>query len=225
MKSNLSYIEFFIDKLMLKPNETQEYEIEKLKDIFLLNRNENCIYFDTFIRTLNEYRARGKYTVSDGTYEILVNVFNFMLDNFKEQDNLLKNLLILSQTFYFVGENDKKFYIQRGIKNHKIFSSTKLWHKVINYTLGQNIINKDIAQKIDKDKNETNKKLKIIALNTLIAYLCDLKCFTDNQNVFEEVKKFYCEIYDLDEKEVEKNVEISHDEMNISRTMTLTELK
>ena len=225
LKSNLAYIEFFIDKLMLKPNETKKYEIDKLKDLFLLNKKENCIYFDTFIRTLNEYRARGKYVVSDGTYEILVDVFNFMLDNFQEQDNLLKNILILSQTFYFLRDNDKKSYIQRGIKNHKIFSSSKFWHRVINNTLSQNINNKDISQKVDKDKNETNKKLKIIALNTLIAYLCDLKCFTDDQKVFEEVKKFYCEIYDLDEKEVEKNVEISHDEMNISRAMTLTKLK
>ena len=222
LKSNLAYIEFFIDKLMLKPNETKKYEIDKLKDLFLLNKKENCIYFDTFIRTLNEYRAKGKYAVSNGTYEILVDVFNFMLDNFQEQDNLLKNILILSQTFYFLRDNDKKSYIQRGIKNHKIFSSSKLWHRVINNTLSQNINNKDISQKVDKDKNETNKKLKIIALNTLIAYLCDLKCFTDDQKVFEEVKKFYCEIYDLDEKEVEKNVEISHDEMNISRAMTLT---
>ena len=225
LKSNLAYIEFFIDKLMLKPNETKKYEIDKLKDLFLLNKKENCIYFDTFIRTLNEYRAKGKYAVSNGTYEILVDVFNFMLDNFQEQDNLLKNILILSQTFYFLRDNDKKSYIQRGIKNHKIFSSSKLWHRVINNTLSQNINNKDISQKVDKDKNETNKKLKIIALNTLIAYLCDLKCFTDDQKVFEEVKKFYCEIYDLDEKEVEKNVEISHDEMNISRAMTLTKLK
>ena len=218
MNSNLSYITFFVDKLMLKKNETKTQEIDKFKQIFLLNKNENCIYFDSFIKILNEYRAKGKYIICNSTYDILVEVFNFLLDNFNEQDNLLKNLLILSQTFYFIRQNNRKAYIQKGIKNHKIFSNSKVWHRVINYTLGQNIINKDISQKVDK--NEMNKKLKIIALNTLIAYLCDLKCFTDDQKVFDDVKKFYCELYNLNEEEVEKNVEISHDEMNISRTVT-----
>ena len=218
LKSNLTYIEFFIDKLMLKKNETKKPEIDKFKDIFLSNKIENCIYFDSFIKILNDYRAKGKYIICNHTYEIIVDVFKFFLDNFQDQDSLLKNLLILSQTFYFLGQNNKKSYIQKGIKNHKLFSDSKLWHRVINYTLGQNIYNKDIAIKIDK--NEINKKLKIIALNTLIAYLCDLKCFTDDQNVFEEVKKFYCEVYNLNEEDVQKNVEISHEEMNISRTIT-----
>ena len=219
MKANITYIEFFIDKLMLKKNETKKQETEKFRNIFLLNRNENCIYFDTFIKTLNEYRARGKYMLCNNTYDILVEIFTFMLDSFPEQDNLLKNLLILSQTFYYMKQNsEKKIYIQKGIKNHKIFSTFKLWHRVINYTLGQNVNNKDIAQKTDKE--EMNKKLQILAFNTLITYLCDLKCFTDDKQVFEDVKKYYCEIYKLNEKEVQTSVDVSHDEMNISRTIT-----
>ena len=219
MKANITYIEFFIDKLMLKKNETKKPEIEKFRNIFLLNKNENCIYFDTFIKTLNEYRARGKYMLCNNTYDILVEIFSFMLDNFPEQDNLLKNLLILSQTFYYMKQNtEKKIYIQKGIKNNQIFETFKLWHRVINYTLGQSVNNKDIAHKTDKE--EVNKKLQILALNTLITYLCDLKCFTDNKQVFEDVKKYYCEIYQLNEKEVQTSVDISHDEMNISRTIT-----
>ena len=218
VKSNLAYIEFFIDKLMMKKNETKKQEIEKFKNIFLLNKFENVLYFDSFLKTLNEYRAKGKFVLCRQTYDILVEIFIFMFDNFQEQDNLLKILIILSQTFYFSRENNKQGYIQRAIKNHKIFSNSNLWHRVINYTLGENVNNKDISEKVDK--NETNNKLKIIALNTLIAYLCDLKCFTDDQKVFNEVKKFYCKIYDLNEQEVDKNVEISHDEMNISRTNT-----
>ena len=218
MKANLNYISFFIDKLMLKKNETKKQEADKFKEIFLLNKNENCFYFDSFIKTLNEYRAKGKYIICNNTYDILVEVFKFMLDNFFDQDNLLKNILILSQTFYFIRQNNKKGYITKGIKNHKIFNDSKMWHRVINYTLGQNVINRDISQKIDK--NEINKKLTIIVLNILIAYLCDLKCFTDDQKVFDDVKKFYCDIYNLNEQEVEKSVETSHDEMNISRTIT-----
>ena len=217
LKNNATYIEFFIDKLMIKKGETKRNEIDKFKNIFLINKNENSIYFDSFIKALNEYRAKGKYVICDLSYDILVEVFKFMLDNFTEYDNLLKNLLILSQTFCKLSPNsDKKIYIQKGIRNHKIFSSSKLWHRVINYTLGQYIYNKDLTVKVDKE--EIDKKLHILAQNTLIAYLCDLKCFTDDENVFDEVKKFYCEIYKLDENEIDNNVQISHDEMNISIT-------
>ena len=202
---------------MIKKGETKRNEIDKFKNIFLINKNENSIYFDSFINALNEYRAKGKYVIFDLSYDILVEVFKFMLDNFTEYDNLLKNLLILSQTFCKLSPNsDKKIYIQKGIRNHKIFSSSKLWHRVINYTLGQYIYNKDLTVKVDKE--EIDKKLHILAQNTLIAYLCDLKCFTDDENVFDEVKKFYCEIYKLDENEIDNNVQISHDEMNISIT-------
>ena len=218
MKSNLTYIEFFIDKLMIKKNETKKNEIEKFKNVFLLNKNENAMYFDLLIKTLNEYRAKGKYVVCNNTFDILVEVFIFLLDNFPDRDNLLKNLLILAQTFCYIKQNDKKTYIQKGIRNHIIFSNSKLWHRVINYTLGQNVNNKDISKKVDR--NEINKKIKVLALNTLIAYLCDLKCFTDDKQVFDEVKKFYCDIYKLNEEEVNKSVEISHEEMNISRTVT-----
>ena len=222
MKSNLTYIEFFVDKLMLKKNETKRQEIEKFKSIFLLNKNENCIYFDIFIKTINDYRAKGKYFLCHNTYDILVEIFSFMLDNFEENDNLLKNILILSQTFCVLKPiTNDRIYIQKGIKNHNIFSTFKLWHRVINYTLGLSIYNKDIAQK--NDKQENNRKLTILALNTLIAYLCDLKCFTDDKKVYDEVKKFYCEIYQLNEKDVDNSVQISHEEMNISRTITIHE--
>ena len=222
MNTRLTYIEFFVDKLMLKKNETKKQEVEKFKAIFLANSNENFIYFDTFIKTLNEYRAKGKYCLCNNTYDILVEVFSFMLDNFPENDNLLKNILILSQTFYVKKPyTTDKIYIQKGLKNHTVFSSFKLWHRVINYTLGLNVYNKDIAQK--NDKQDINKKLKILALNTLIAYLCDLKCFTDDKKVYDEVKKFYCEIYKLNEKDVENSVQISNEEMNISRTITINE--
>ena len=217
LKTNVTYIEFFIDKLMIKVGETKRNEIDKFKNIFLVNKNENSIYFDSFIKALNEYRAKGKYVICDLCYDVLVEVFKFMLDNFPEYDNLLKNILILSQTFCKLSQNsDKKIYIQKGIRNHKIFSSSKLWHRVINYTLGQYINNKDLTVKVDKE--EIDKKLYVLAQNTLIAYLCDLKCFTDDENVFNEVKKFYCEIYKLDENEIDNNVQISHNEMDISLT-------
>ena len=217
LKTNATYIEFFVDKLMIKKGETKRNEIDKFKNIFLINKNENSIYFDSFIKALNEYRARGKYVICDLSYDILVEIFKFMLDNFTEYDNLLKNVLILSQTFCKLSQkSDKKIYIQKGIKNHKIFSSSKLWHRVINYTLGQYINNKDLTIKVIKE--EIDKKLYVLAQNTLIAYLCDLKCFTDDEQVFNEVKKFYCEIYKLDENEIDNNVQISHNEMNISLT-------
>ena len=70
--------------------------------------------------------------------------------------------------------------------------------------MANTVYNKDISQPVDK--NEINNKLKILAYNTLIAYLCDLKYFTDEEKVFNDLKNFYVRIYQLDGEAINKEV-------------------
>ena len=90
------------------------------------------------------------------------------------------------------------------MKNNAIFNKPETWHRVINYTLYVNIINKDLTQKIDK--TDQNNKLKLLAFNTLVSYLSDLTYFTDDNNVFFEVKDFYVTIYQLDVKAIDEQL-------------------
>ena len=75
---------------------------------------------------------------------------------------------------------------------------------MINYTLSTHVCSKDISQTVDK--NERNNKLNAIAFNTLVSYLCDIKYFTDDKNVFDKIKYFYVKVYNLNEDLVNKEI-------------------
>ena len=163
---------------------------------------------------LNNHRSRGIFLINNKSYNAFIDIFNYLIDNYPTSDFILKNVIILAQTFYTfeIDESDllnlntlkKKIFIQNGLKNNIIFNNNEIWHRVINYTLANTVFNKDISQPVDK--NEINNKLKILAYNTLIAYLCDLKYFTDEEKIFNDLKTFYVRIYQLDGEAVNKEV-------------------
>ena len=231
IKSNIYLIEDFIDELI---NNDDDSEINTLDNIFyddsssrmidinniksLLNKtnNDHLIYLDNIIKILNNKRSKGTFIIIKESYNTLVDIFNFILDNYSTYDYILKSIIILSQTFYTL-ENDKenkindsknkneKIFIQNGIKNNPIFKKVETWHRVINYNLANNVFNRDISQPIDK--NELNKRLNILMQNTLVSYLCDLKYFTNDETIFNEIKNYYVRVYKLDENSLNKAIE------------------
>ena len=214
IKTNMFLIEDFIDDLsftkeiknddmnQINENEEQKEDIEKFnslfnkfKNLFSNVENNTNIYLETLLKSLNYYRSKGLFMLNKKSYDCLIDIFKLLLENFSSYDFLLKNILILAQTFYIKNDKTTKIFLQQGIKNHPLFSKAETWHRVINYTLYENV-NKDINVKIDK--NEQNNKLGLLAFNTLVSYLNDLIYFTDDMSVFDEVKDFYVTIYKLD---------------------------
>ena len=224
LKTNTNLIEDFIDELDFNKDEDKKkdnniniknnnnldknenkIDINQIKSLLTNLQQDKNIYLETIIKSLNYYRSKGYFLLSKLSYDYLIDIFKFLLDTYSTSDFLLKNILILAQTFYIYKEGDinkkNKIFLQQGLKNYPIFSKPETWHRVINYTLYVNIINKDLTQKIDK--NSQNSKLSLLAFNTLVSYLSDLTYFTDDDNVFYEVKDFYAIIYQLDIKAID----------------------
>ena len=145
-----------------------------INNTLLLDTKEevHLVYIESFIKTLSYLRSKGCFAINDKTYEILSDIFIKILKNNNNNDYVIKNVLILAQTFYKI-ENEDKIYIQERIKNDDNFKKPELWHRCINYTLklankDLNVSDKEYIDKINKD-----------AYSTVITYLCDLKSFTD----------------------------------------------
>ena len=232
IRNNINLLEDFFDELIISKDDEDENEknniennddIEntsnKMKDIdnikLLIDKknNDHQTYLENLIKILNNHRAKGNFLLAKKSYDIFIDIFTFILTNYPLEDFLLKNIIILAQTFYiYEGEksqlnfsNDKKkIFLQNGLKNNKIFNNPETWHRAINFTLASHVYNKDISQVIDK--NEMNNKLHVLAYNTLVAYLCDLKYFTDDETVFEQVKDFYVKTYQLDGDKIYQEV-------------------
>ena len=225
---NISLIEDFIDELINNKEEEEKnnldniyndssskmIDISNIKSLIDVQNNDNFVYIENLFKFLNNHRARGNFLINKKSNEAFIEIFNYLIDNYSTSDFILKNIIILAQTFYTLdSENNdllnltpskKKIFIQTGLKNNMIFNKEEIWHRVINYTLANTVFNKDITQPVDK--NEVNNKLKLLAYNTLIAYLCDLKYFTDDEKVFNDLKNYYVRIYQLDGDALNKEI-------------------
>ena len=222
IKSNINNIEDYIEELITDKEENvnsmgESMDLEKIKNLLDKKNEEHLIYLENIFKILNKNRAKGNFLINRMSYNVFIQIFNYILDNYSNLDYILKNIIILSQTFYiFETENGKnqlisdkdkiksKLFIQDGLKKNPIFKNPEIWHRVINYTLSTHVCIKDISQTVDK--NERNNKLNAIAFNTLVSYLCDIKYFTDDKNVFDKIKYFYVKVYNLNEDLINKEI-------------------
>ena len=229
IRNNINLLEDYFDELIISKDDEDEnnfenndeienesikmMDIDNIKSLIDKKNNDHQIYLENLIKILNNHRSKGNFLLTKKSYDIFIDIFTFILTNYPMVDFLLKNIIILAQTFYKFEDdkyqlsfsNDKKkIFLQSGLKNNKIFNNPQTWHRAINFTLASHVYNKDISQVIDK--NEMNNKLNVLVYNTLVAYLCDLKYFTDDETVFEQVKNFYVKTYQLDGNKISQEV-------------------
>ena len=178
-------------------------------DLISPTNKEHNEYLDHFIKTLSYNRSKGYFLLNENCYKIFVNIFNFILVNYKTNNNFIKNIIILSQTFYKMDNNkNNKIYILNGLKNNVTFNNPETWHRAINYSLSLALkINNTTYSFNIQNREEYFKNLNKVVLNVIISYLYDLKLSTNDIEVYEQVKNFYIEVYKLDKKLVESQVE------------------
>ena len=202
---NSYVIDADISKILNEPKKFDDIndKIGEFRDLLLNQKDEaNLVYIEAFIKTLSYLRSKGRYSINDETYIIFSLLFFLLLKQNKNNDYILKNLLMLSQTFYKI-EGGDKIYISESLKNKDLFKSKEIWHRCINYSL--KLANKDFIA----NKNDYINKINKDAYSTVITYLCDLKFFTNDETVYNEVYEFYKKIYNLKEEDINTIVENS----------------
>ena len=224
MKSNFIFINDFVFKLcnsneITKLNKQQQQNISdesfmynnllfRFLDLISVKNADHFDYLQIFVKVVSYYRSKGFFILNESSYKVLVNIFSFILVNYKTSNNIIKNIILFGQTFYRVDEKTKnRIYILTGLKNHDSFNDVDVWHRVINYNLSVFLKNNNTYSLSIANKEEYIKNLNKIAVNSIISYLYDLKLSTNKDNIYEEVKNFYVNIYGLDKDLVETQVE------------------
>ena len=212
--NNIKFIQNFINKLTIGEQDL-ENDINKIKAILQKN-NEKLIYSEHFLKGLDNFKSHGNYILKDKSYEYFLNIFIFILDNFSNNDFILKNIINFSQTFYKIKQGNKnpKYYILYSISNHSIFNKTDTWHKIINYTLTNYSVNKDLSIKMEKEQRE--KKLDEYILKILVENLSIMKLFRVKDTLFNEVKNYYIQVYNIDKEMIKKEINYFYKENNFS---------
>ena len=182
---------------------------ESIKVKNILKEKELKLYLEQIFDKLKNYKLKTNFILSEKSYNYLTNLFNFILESLIIDDIIIKNIIEYSQTFYKIKENIKnpKYYILYNICKNNIFNNTEIWHKIINCSLGNEINNKDL---LNKENNYNIKEQNI--LNVLAENLSLMKLFNLNEEVYQEIKNYYIEVYKISEENLNKEINYFNDE-------------
>ena len=228
-KKNFNFIKNFINTLVIEETESNKKEEEKenenvididesikynkilvkFMDLISPKNKEKFEYLNAFIQFLTIVRVKGFFKLNPYVYQIFINIFTYILMNYKNSYDYVRNIILLSQTFYKGDDenpDDVKIYLLNGLKNHSVFKEPQTWHRAINYSLSLSIKNSSLYKLEIQNKEDYYKNLDKIVLNIFISYLYDMRISTTDLKVYEKVKHFYSKIYKLDEKMVDEQV-------------------
>ena len=137
---------------------SKKQSLDSIKEY--LNDNE---YINKFIKRLNKARVDKELDKNKDVFDNIVELFNYILNNLildpDTNHDVIKNLLILSQSFYINDEKNinKKIFFSNKITTPKEFKTAEFWIKFIQ----KEIENYKLIQGDNKKKEEENKKEEI----------------------------------------------------------------
>ena len=209
----------YISKVDLK----EQYRIidvklicQKLVDSTEINKKEEQQFYEyleernyrlAFLAALNNIRSAGKCHIKKKSLIILGNAYRIIVDKLtKEIDidyDILKYLIIMSQTYYALGINGKdKIYLIRFIEDSPYFKSEQLWNIYISQEIEQELEKQNSSNmwNLESDENEEFR------LNQI--YFGKFISFTQNLILFRYDKKF---IYKIIHNLIDTKYKISQD--------------
>lgn len=98
-------------------------------------------YREIFLTYLNHYRARGFFQLPLVNYNIISSLLNQILNTVIPESDYksAKSVLILSQTFYYLGDNNKQIYLSEAIKTNPTVKEKRFWLEMVAFSLHDEI--------------------------------------------------------------------------------------
>ena len=205
---------------------SKKQSLDSIKEY--LNDNE---YINKFIKRLNKARVDKELDKNKDVFDNIVELFNYILNNLildpDTNHDVIKNLLILSQSFYINDEKNinKKIFFSNKITTPKEFKTAEFWIKFIqkeieNYKLiqGDNEKKEEIKEEkkeeIQENKEEENKKEEVNEEN-----IEDKKEEKKEETKEEVIKEKKEDIIEEKKEEIseEKKEEIKEEEKEINK--------
>ena len=177
---------------------SKKQSLDSIKEY--LNDNE---YINKFIKRLNKARVDKELDKNKDVFDNIVELFNYILNNLildpDTNHDVIKNLLILSQSFYINDEKNinKKIFFSNKITTPKEFKTAEFWIKFIQ----KEIENYKLIQGDNEKKEEENKKEEIK----------EEKKEEIQENKEEENKKEEVNEENIEDKKEEKKEETKED--------------
>ena len=192
---------FKMSELIRKLFSNKSEEINtNLKDTFN-DLIENPSLYNTLFIILSKLRTNGTFSQSKALISLLGEGFEKVLINSKKNKlyENAKNIIILSQTYYYEDEKKEKIYIFEFIKNNKWLKTAKFWRNFINYMLDNDL------KRFDKINEKDNFKLGEIVFSNLLTFASNMKSFEIDKRI---IIKILDELFDKYNYVSEQNKQI-----------------
>ena len=151
----------------------------------------NDIYILKFLECLNNYRATGKYEISKELFDIIKRTFDRAADNLVQNPNkdIYSLLIILSQTFYVLKDN-QKYFLQKELKKKEFFRTVKFWSNHLQDMIDEELTNfeNDIKKNnliISEQKKQ--KKIEELLFTKTISLIASLNGFELEKEKVDEI--------------------------------------
>ena len=172
-------------------------EDDKINLMKLLIKHHNRVIF---LHKLNDYRTCSLFELKEKEYQILTELFNFLIDiSRKEKDyHCVEMSIILSKTYYQL-DNKKKMYIQNSIKNNIVFKTKDIWEELLIYSISKEIIR---SKKGDEKENEEqlNEKSANIVFSQLLSLIDNMFDFDVDGEMIKQIIEPRIEYYKVGDK-------------------------
>ena len=157
-------------------------------------------YRMSFLQALNNYRTSGIFSMPQKEFDIFSKLFNIIADSIAAEENKdeksTKFLLILSQTFFLNKENNEKYYLQKNLKGHKLFSDKNFWEKYIKNIILEEIEKLKSTQKDNKISFKSGK-FTAVAFANILPFCDNMIGFGMSSDILMEIIKPLYEEYQI----------------------------
>lgn len=175
-------------------SEVSETDIERLKTLL-----DDVKYRVEFLQNLNDLRVKGVFIIPAENYKIISDILYLCLNTvFRDHDFYSgKNVIILSQTFYYL-DNGKKIYLQKKLLRHPTIKEDRFWSELINYSITQEANNLKNSDKL-KDESTTHFHLSNLVFSQLLPLSDNMLEFGLREEKIKDIITPFIKHYNLDQ--------------------------
>jgi len=200
----LSYIKKDKSKITDTGNiNLKKEEITKFKE--LLNDHNNRV---VFLQALNTFRSKGLYGIPKDIFDLFNELFILMCNTIgKDKDyHTAKNLIILSQTYYYLNEGNKH-YLLEDIQKNEIFQNFKFWEGYTQFTIEKEIIKSIQNEKkngtlIKKTQKESDDLYATVVFAQVVSVADNMISFNFDTKKIKEILKPIIKHYNISEESI-----------------------
>ena len=174
--------------------EVSEADIERLETLLYYVK-----YRVEFLQNLNDLRVKGVFIIPEQNYKIISDILYLCLNTvFRDHDFYSgKNVIILSQTFYYL-DNGKKIYLQKKLLRHPTIKEDRFWSELINYSITQEANNLKNSDKL-KDESTSHFHLSNLVFSQLLPLSDNMLEFGLREEKIKDIITPFIKQYNLDQ--------------------------